>query len=300
MNAKLLATAFVGLLAASCAAPTSDIATEEQAVQSNVDALTLAECAAQRTSCYQMYPFFGLFTCPAQYTQCVATASNGIPAQVTAAIADARDCVEQAIDCRGDADSAADLLVCTAEEAECVGAIIDAAIPDVVTGTAECVQGAVECIEEAESVSDLAACAETLEQCAVEEVVAGLPPAVGEVVEDVADCAIDLEACTSDSSSPSELTACSEDYIRCTGEALGVTLEVPPVSEALACAEDAADCTFDADSLGDLDECGDGYLECLSDLAEEQLTCEQQFNQCMAGNPFAFIFCSIQLLGCQD
>jgi hypothetical protein len=52
-------------------------------------------------------PLFGIFTCPAQYTQCVATATNGIPAQVAAAISDARDCRTQAVTCRANATTAA-------------------------------------------------------------------------------------------------------------------------------------------------------------------------------------------------
>jgi hypothetical protein len=299
MNAKLLATALVGLLTASCAAPSAEVV-EERPVVSTAEALTLAECAAQRDTCFQRYPFFGLFTCPAQYTQCVATASNGIPAQVTAAIGDVADCVAQGIDCRGDANDAGDLLVCTTEEAECVAAIVGAQIPSVVTGTAECIDGAVDCVNASESVSDLAGCAETLEQCAVEEVIEGLPPQVGEVVEDVAECTIRLDNCNAEANSASDLSACAEDYIVCVGDGLGVTLEVPPVSDAIACAEEAAECTFEARTLGALGDCADGYVECTIDLVEEQLTCEQQFNSCMSENPFGFIFCSLELWTCQD
>ena len=212
MNAKHFASALVVLLAAGCAAPVAD---EAPVTSTTAEALTLAECATQRDDCFRKYPFFGLFTCPAQYAQCTATASNGIPAQVTAAIGDAAECASEARSCRGAAEDAADLLVCTREEAECVGAIIDASIPDVVTGTAECVEDAVECIGAAKSVSALASCAAELEACSVDELVEVLPPAVGEVVGDVAECTQHLDACNSDSSSPSELTACAEAYIVC-------------------------------------------------------------------------------------
>jgi hypothetical protein len=298
MNAKHLASALVGLMAAGCAAPIAD---EAPVTSTTAEALTLAQCATQRDDCFRRYPFFGLFTCPAQYAQCSATASNGIPAQVTAAIGDAAECASQARSCRGDAGTnAGALLVCTREEAECVGAIIDASIPDVVTDTAECVEDAVECIAAAKTVNALASCAAELEVCSVDVLVEVLPPAVGEVVGDVAECTQHLDACNSDSSSPSELTACAEAYIVCVGDGLGVTLENPPISEALACAEDAADCTFDATSLNQIGQCADGYLECTTDLVRMQLTCEQKFTQCMAQNPFGFLACSFQLLTCQD
>ena len=297
MKANLFASAFVGLLAASCASPIED---EAPVTSSTAEALTLVQCATQRDDCFRKYPFFGLFTCPAQYAQCSATASNGIPAQVTAAIADAAACAAEGRDCRASAKNAAAILVCTNEEAQCVGAIVDASIPDVVTGTAECVADAVGCINKAKTVGALGSCAAELEACAVDEVVDALPPAVGTVVGDVAECTQHLDACNSDASSPSELTACAEAYIVCVGDGLGVTLPNPPVSEALACAEDAADCTFDAESLQDLGECGDDYVQCNADLVRQQLTCEQKFNTCMSKNPLGFLGCSFQLLTCTD
>jgi hypothetical protein len=301
MKATFFASMIAGLmlLAASCAAPVEDSAAGAAVTQTS-EALTLQECATQRDMCFRRYPIFGLFTCPAQYAQCTATASNGIPAQVTAAISDATECARDAASCRGDANTPAALLACTTEEAACVGAIIDAQIPEVVTGTAECLESAVGCITGSDSVSDLNTCATTLETCAINEVLSNIPPEVGVVVEDVAACTLALGDCTDAAATPSELTACSEDYVVCVGDGLGVDLPNVPVSEAMACAEDAASCTLDSSSLADIGACADGYVDCTTALVQQQLTCEQRFNQCLAQNPFNFLVCGAQLLTCRD
>lgn len=296
MKTNAILSCLIVSLVAGCAAQVEDGAD----VAVSAEGLTLQECAEQRSACYLGHPLFGLFTCPGQYAQCLATAEDGIPAQVTAAIADTAACVEEGRGCRMAAENAEDALACTASEAACIGAVVDAQIPDVVTGTAECVAEAASCIQAAMSVGDLAACGETFEDCAIDEVVDSLPPGIGDVVGSIGECRIQLEGCTDGASTPADLTECSELYIVCVGAGLGVSLPDPPVSEAMHCAEAAASCAFDARSPADLAACGDEFAECNAALISEQLTCEQEWTGCLAANPFGFLSCTATFLSCRD
>src|SRR5262245_14323813 len=97
MNTRhLCATLLAAALAGCAAAPVQD----EGPVEVSSSAVTREQCAMQRDTCLRRNPLFGLFTCPVQYTQCLATASDGVPAQVRSAIADAAACAQQAAMCR--------------------------------------------------------------------------------------------------------------------------------------------------------------------------------------------------------
>src|SRR6185312_5699903 len=181
-------SSFVTGCAASVDSSSDQGSSSEQASASSAESLTLAQCATQRDACFANNPLFGLFTCPAQYTKCTATASNGLPAQVTNAISDAADCTKTYLACSNDANSASKLAACAATEAECVASIVQVKLPPVVTGTATCVDNSVKCINAAEQVDDLTTCANNLEQCAVGQAQSVLPPQVGQVVGGVATC----------------------------------------------------------------------------------------------------------------
>lgn len=297
MKLNVLLTAALLAVLSGCAA---QVAEDENTVATGASAVTLAECATQRDACFAQYPLFGLLTCPLQYNQCVLTADNGIPAQVTAAIADAAACADEARTCRQSAESAADLLICTEGAALCVGSIVGVDLPNVVEGTLACVDGAVECITASESLNDLAGCGETLTQCAVDEAVSLLPPAVTEIVEDVLTCEQELATCTLSASAPSELAACAEANVACVAGSLNVDLPVPPVSDALECAESAASCALASESLSDLGGCGDDLIACAASLVQEQLTCEQQWTACLNANPFNFFGCAAEFATCRD
>lgn len=300
MKSKYFAVLMFAAATAGCAAPAMDNP-EEDAVQSSSDFLTLAECATQRDKCFQNNPFFGFFTCPVQYTQCVATASNGLPAQVTSAIRDAAACARENTECLEAAETADDALACGVENAECIAAIVDANLPQVVTDTAQCVEAAGHCIRASETVQDLDDCAEGLEQCALDVVVEVLPPAVGEVVSDVGMCVNELDACIEDATSPAQLAACQQTDIRCVADSLGVDLPDVPVAEAIQCAETAATCTLEARSIDDVQDCAADLVACNARLndPEATLTCEQKWTQCLLRNPFAFFQCAAELNLCR-
>jgi hypothetical protein len=289
----LAVLAFAAAVSGCAASPVLDH--EELEVQSAVEALTLAECAAQRDTCFQNNPFFGFFTCPLQYTQCAATASNGLPAQVSNAIADAAACARANTACLRNAENSGEVLECGVANAECVAEIVDANLPPVVTGTVECVDGAVDCIQASETLSDLAGCAETLEDCAVDVVTDALPPEVVTAIEDIGECNSALASCVDAATSPAALAACNQTQIRCVAGSLGVTLPEVPVAEALQCAEDAAECTLDARSPADVRACAADLVECNQSVVngpDRPQTCEQKWTECLVRNPFNFFQCA--------
>jgi hypothetical protein len=298
MNHKLLVALLMAAAAAGCAAPVQD----ETSVHSASAALTAQECAAQRDSCFAENPLFGLFTCPLQYAQCAATASNGIPAQVTSAIRDTATCTRAQASCLADASKPSEVLACTETEAQCVAAIVDAQLPKVVTGTAQCVDDAVGCIRTSETASDLAGCADTLEACGLEQAVSALPPEVAEVVDDVGQCAAALRSCTVEAANPVQLTACSQAEIRCVAHSLGVTLPQELAAEALQCGDAAASCTLDARSVAAVRECAADLTECTSSVAnpDAPLSCEQRWTPCLVRTSFDFLQCSVELINCRN
>jgi len=274
---------------------------EQLEVQSATEALTLQECATQRDTCFQNNPFFGFFTCPLQYTQCAATASNGLPAQVSNAISDAAACARANTACLRNAENPGEVLECGVENAECVAEIVDANLPQVVTGTVECVDGAIDCIQASESVSDLAGCADTLEDCAVDVVVDALPPEVATAVEAVAACNAALASCIDDATTPAGLAACEQTQIRCVASSLGVTLPQVPVAEALQCAEDAAVCTLESRSVADVRACAADLVECNQSVVNgpnRPQTCDQKWTECLVRNPFGFFLCAAEYQTC--
>src|SRR5258706_11990290 len=113
------------ILLAACVAGCAASVEHDAPVATSADALTVQECATRRDTCFRQNPLFGLFTCPGQYAQCLATASNGIPAQVTSAITDTVACADAARACRV-AATPSQLPQCTADEAACIAAIVDA------------------------------------------------------------------------------------------------------------------------------------------------------------------------------
>lgn len=296
MQIKAIAFLTVVLAAglAGCAAP----ARHEEPVSVTESGLTVQECATQRDSCFAKNPLFGLFTCPGQYAQCLVTASNGIPAQVTAAVRDAADCVDTERLCiQEDPTLAAS---CTADEAQCLATIANITLPPIVDGTAKCIDDDVACIRAAKSVADLAACADTFRGCAVDQAVSALPPAVGTVVRDVTDCLNTLGMCTADAGSASEITQCGQDEVSCVAGSLGVTLPQPPVADAIHCAETAASCVQKATTAAAVRTCAMNFTQCNAGIATTQLTCAQKWTACLARNPLNFLGCTADFSVCTD
>lgn len=271
---------------------------QDAPVAASAQGLTVDECATQQTNCFAQYPLFGLFTCPAQYAQCLATASNGIPAQVTAAITDAEDCAKRARACRIETPDRA--LGCTEDEATCIAAIVGAKLPPIVTGTAACAEDSVVCIRAAKSAADLATCSRTFQGCAFDQAVSALPPEVGTVVKDIGDCLGTLRTCTGSATSASAVTECSQDEISCVAGSFGVSLPQPPVAEAIHCAETAADCGLHATTPAAVRTCAASFTKCNADLATAQLTCAQKWTACLARNPFNFVGCTADFSVCTD
>lgn len=301
MKATFIGTLIIVALAGCAASAPPESSDEGAAVaESAPQALTLAECAAQRDKCYAQNPLFGLLTCPLQYTQCTVTASNGIPAAVTSAINDTAACARTAATCLGKATNAAGALQCRQAEADCVAAVVDARLPPVVTGTAQCIDDAVSCVRASETTNDVAGCAGDLQNCAVDQAVSALPPAVGTAITDINACTNQLRVCTNEAGSASDLETCREEDVSCVGNALGVPIPQAPIADALRCAEAAADCTLDASSAAELGACADDLRKCNGDIAKQELTCAQKWTQCLAQNPFAFLPCAAALATCTD
>jgi hypothetical protein len=302
MKAKLLAALTIAAATASCAAPIQGDQ-DEASLESSAEALTVAECATQRDTCLRNNPFFGFFTCPAQYTQCVATASNGIPAEVASAISDTAACNRTQATClRNAAGNPQKVLACTQAEAQCIADIVDARLPQVVSDTLTCVDDAATCIRASETAGDLAGCAETFQDCAIDVAVEALPPEVGAVVEDIGACLATLNSCTAAATTPAQVTACGQAEVRCVATGLGVTLPDVPVAEAVQCAETAAQCGLNATSAAAVRECGAALVACNARLTmpNKPLTCEEKWTQCLVRNPLNFLGCSLQLANCQS
>ncbi len=279
--------------------------TDEPAVGLSSQALTLAECAAERDECMDRAGLLGLVFCNADYTLCAATADNGLPAQVVDAAAGAAECTAQLDDCVLAASSPSELTACAEAEALCVAEVLDVQLPAIVSGTTACVDGSLECIEEATSVNDLTGCGETLVDCAIEQAGSVIPDEVTEVIGDVVSCTSALDDCILAASSPSELSACAEQEALCVAESLGVELPEIPVSEVVGCAETAADCTLQSESVSDILGCTNGLIDCgqaVVDALEvpQIVDCNVAWTNCMFRNPLAFIQCSRELRECQN
>ncbi|HKU38181.1 MAG TPA: hypothetical protein VJR89_08540, partial [Polyangiales bacterium] len=248
MSLKPFSILMLAAAAAGCAAADKP---ERADVQSSANAITLEECADQRDACLRRNPPIGLLICPIQYEQCVATASDGIPAVVTAAVRDTAMCAQTAVRCRVGAEAAEGALQCTQKEADCIADIIDANLPPIVTGTADCIDSAVGCVDDAKSAADLAKCRTTLEACARDEAISALPPEVGDAVKKVNACVSAVNTCTGDASSAGELSGCAQEEAECVAKALGAT-PPPRADAAVDCAEGAVNCTLDAREAADV------------------------------------------------
>jgi hypothetical protein len=299
------ALVFVGmLLHVGCAASVDGPGSSER-TNTSAQSLTVTQCASQRDSCLTSNPLFGWFACPAQYTLCAATASNGLPAQVNQAISDAASCTSADLECTNAATSAAAVAECATTNAECVGAILQVHLPSIVTGTATCVSDSVKCINAAEKVSDLTTCANNLQSCAVTQVQAVVPAQVGQVIGTVNSCETALNGCISDATTPAAVTECSQTGATCVAGALGVTLPDVSIPAVVRCAETAGKCALDASSIDSITGCATTLNSCVAnavgqDGAPPVVTCEQKWTACLAKNPLDFLTCDVQLLGCTN
>ncbi|MFM2416692.1 MAG: hypothetical protein RL385_1415 [Pseudomonadota bacterium] len=293
----------VSSLVGGCAATEEDNVSGDTITQQQE--LTLSECSAQRDTCFSKNPLFGFFTCPAQYAQCTATASNGLPAEVGAAIADANACTKAAIDCAGGATAPLAAAVCAEKEAQCVAAIVDVTLPGIVQGTAGCVDSSVACIKAAKKASDLGACGQSYASCAVEQATAVIPPEVGKVVTGVNKCRLTLDSCIAGAETASDIAKCSGQGASCVAGTLNITLPNVPVSEVVHCAETASECAIKASSVRDVTACTTALAACNAEVVGSidvppQLSCQQKWTACMAKNPFDFLKCSANLTSCED
>jgi hypothetical protein len=265
----------------------------------SAQALTVAQCGTQRDTCMAQDPLFGIFVCPAQYAQCTATASNGLPAQVNSAISETAACTSAFLNCSNDASTPAQLTSCTATEATCIASIVQVNLPPVVTGTATCVTNSVTCINAAEAVSDLTTCANNLESCAVTQAESVVPPQVGEVIGSVSTCETTLNSCITAATTPAAVTACGQTGATCVAGTLGVTIPNLPVTGVVNCAQTAATCALDAETVDSVTSCATTLTTCVANVAQPVLTCDQKFTACLAANPFNFFQCGNQLATCQ-
>ncbi len=271
----------------------------------SAQSLTLTQCASQRDSCLASNPLFGWFTCPAQYTKCAATASNGLPAQVNQAISDAAACTSADLECTNAATTAAGAVACATTEAECVASIVQVQLPSIVTGTATCVDDSVKCINAAEEVTDLTTCANNLESCAVTQVQTVVPAQVGQAIGAVSSCQTTLNSCIAAATTPAGVTQCSETGATCVASGLGVTLPDVSVTAVVQCAETAASCVLNASSINAVTECTTTLTSCAASAvgttgAPPAMTCEQKWTACLAANPLNFLTCDLQLLTCTN
>lgn len=300
---QTLWTLLLSFAASACAAaPSQDVSL----LAGTSHALTLEDCQSERDACFAESPILGLLTCPAQYAQCTAAVASGIPEEVTAAVDDARECVRLGVACVAEAGAdAVALAVCAENEAQCVAAIVDVELPNVVEGTAACVEGAIDCIESAESRDNLVACGTTLGDCALDQVREVVPPEVAKTIDEVVACGNALRGCVADSSSAAGITECGERQALCVADSLDVDLTDVPLSEVVECAESAAGCTLNAENLANVAACADKLRQCAVDVVAEvdvpeQLTCEQKWTVCVGNNQLRILTCAAELSGCRD
>jgi hypothetical protein len=299
-NLSIAFSACVLAVLAGCAAD----ATTQPEVGVSSEALTLAECGKQRDACIAKSGLLGLVTCNAQYTTCSATASNGVPAQVTDAAAAAAECTTDLDNCVAAATKPSELAQCAEDQASCVAdalkvtlPTLDLSLPPVVSGAGDCADDATSCVAAAKTVSDVTGCGETLVDCATDVV------AKGTAVGDVIDCADGLDACVAAASTPSALAKCGEEQAVCVAGALDVQLPDVPVSKVVDCTDAAADCAMGADTVSDVLDCASGLVDCGQAVAKSvpvppAIDCNAQWNKCLLTNPFGFGKCADQLRVC--
>jgi hypothetical protein len=295
---------FIGTsLIAGCAANVDGQGGTEQEGTS-AQALTVTQCASQRTACFANNPLFGLFTCPAQYAKCALTASNGLPAQINQAVSDAAACNTADLECTNAATTAPELVACTTTEAECVGAILQVTLPTIVTGTATCVENSIKCVNAAEVVSDLTTCANNLASCAVAQAETVVPEQVGVVIGDVNTCNTTLNSCIAAAATPVDLTTCSVTGATCVASALGVTLP-SEIEGVIQCTQTAASCALQSTDPENVAYCANTLASCAAAAVGANsnpplLTCAQKWTACIAKNPFNFLACDHQLATCTN
>lgn len=301
---KNLSLAFAACVLAVLSGCTQ-VTTTEPEVGVSTEALTLAECGKQRDACIAKNGLFGLLTCNAQYTTCSATASNGVPAQVTEAAAAAAECTTNLDDCVLAATKPSELAACAEEQAACVADIVnvtlpalDLSLPPVVSGAGDCADAGIDCIQAAKAVTDLTACGETLADCAADVV------ETGTAIDDVVECGLSLDDCVAAATTPTALAKCGEEQALCVTTALEVPLPNVPVSDVVNCAETAADCTLAAESIGDVLDCTEALADCSQAVADsidapKVVDCQAQWTVCMFQNPFGFKKCGDELRICQ-
>jgi hypothetical protein len=268
----------------------------------SIQSVTLADCASQRDACFANNPLIGLFVCPAQYTQCTLTASNGLPAQVNQARTDAAACASADRECSVAARTPLQRANCAATEAKCLASILQVHLPSVVTGTATCVADNISCINSAEQVSDLTTCANNLESCAVTQVQTVLPAPVGQIIGSVSSCQTALNSCISAAATPADVTTCSLTNANCVASGFGLTPPGNPAKGVIQCANAATNCALEATNIGTVDLCRRRLTSCIAEVVGSTppppMTCGQKWTACLAQNPFNFPLCDSQLLDC--
>src|SRR5262245_48418937 len=109
MILKPLSILMLAAVAAGCASADRH---ERGDGQGSTNAITREECADQRDACLGRNQVIGLLICPIQFEQCVATASDGIPAQVAGAIEDTAMCARTGTRCRVGSEGGEGALAC--------------------------------------------------------------------------------------------------------------------------------------------------------------------------------------------
>lgn len=300
-NSSVVAFVLVGASLIGGCATAVDSQKAPERTSTSAQALTLAQCASQRDACLANDPVLGFLTCPLQYAQCAATASNGLPAQINSAIADAAACASANQECLRAAATRAEVRSCATTNAQCVASIVQVHLPSIVSGTAGCISSAVECINGAQQVSDLTTCANGLQSCAVTQVQAVVPEQVGQVLGSVSSCQTTLNSCITAATTPAAITACSQADATCVAGTLGITLPDVSISGVVECAQGAANCVLDASTVQNVTACGNNLTECTTAAVGNPppLTCAQKWTACLAQNPLNFLQCDSQLLACQ-
>jgi hypothetical protein len=301
-HSSILSFVFVGTsLLAGCATVVDRQGSPEK-TSASTQSVTLADCATQRDACFANNPLFGVFVCPAQYTQCTLTASNGLPAEVNQAVTDAAACASTFRRCEVEARTLAQRASCATTEAECVASILQVTLPSVVTGTATCITNSINCINSSERVSDLTTCANNLQSCTVTQVQTVVPPAVSKIIGSVSSCQTTLNSCIAAAATPADVTACSLNDANCVVGSFGLTPPNSTASAVIKCTDDAANCALEATTQGMLDLCRRRLNGCITEYlgpaTPPPLTCAQKWTACLAANPLNFPMCDAQLLTC--
>lgn len=125
--------------------------------------------------------------------------------------------------------------------------------------------------------------------------------AAAQEAPDVERCRRELDECVIAAQTPADIEVCSAREARCIAGEMQV--EVPeelPVDRLIQCTFSAAECALKAPSVDSLTSCSWALEQCIAAALTAQLSCLDQYTQCVLVDPLLLPICSLELLLCTD